>query len=88
MPDGSDGFSLVIIVTAEFGSGLQLGFGFTLLGVGGLLGLNRTVNADALLAGSEPAQSTTSCFRRMWCRTRRGSFPICARSSRQETACS
>lgn len=51
MPDGSDGFSLVIIVTAEFGSGLQLGFGFTLLGVGGLLGLNRTVNADALLAG-------------------------------------
>src|SRR5690606_21479941 len=35
MPDGSKGFSLIIIITAEFGTGLQLGFGFTLLGVGG-----------------------------------------------------
>jgi hypothetical protein len=51
MPDGSPGFSLLVIITAEFGSGLQLGFGFTLLGVGGIIGLNRVVNADALLAG-------------------------------------
>lgn len=43
MPDGSDGFSLLIIIAAEFGAGIQLGFGFTLLGVGGLLGLNRTM---------------------------------------------
>ena len=50
-PDGSDGFSLLVIITAEFGTGLQLGFGFTLLGVGGLLGLNRTVRLDALIAG-------------------------------------
>lgn len=50
-PDGSDGFSLLVIITAEFGTGLQLGFGFTLLGVGGLLGLNRTVQFDALIAG-------------------------------------
>ena len=42
MPDGSKGFSLLIIITAEFGSGIQLGFGFTLLAVGGLLGLNRS----------------------------------------------
>lgn len=51
MPDGSRGFSLLIIITAEFGTGLQLGFGFTLLGVGGILGLNRTMRLDALVEG-------------------------------------
>ena len=51
MPDGSKGFSLLVIITAEFGSGIQLGFGFTLLGVGGLLGLNRTVNIEPLKEG-------------------------------------
>lgn len=62
MPDGSDGFSLVIIVTAEFGTGLQLGFGFTLLGVGGLLGLNRVTNADALLLGVKTGAITNIMF--------------------------
>ncbi len=51
MPDGSQGFSLLIIITAEFGSGIQLGFGFTLLGVGGLLGLHRTMRLDAIAEG-------------------------------------
>ncbi len=51
MPDGSKGFSLLVIITAEFSPGLQLGFGFTLLGVGGLLGLNRTVVLEALALG-------------------------------------
>lgn len=51
MPDGSKGFSLLIIITAEFGSGFQLGFGFTLLGVGGLLGLNRTMRLEPLAEG-------------------------------------
>lgn len=51
MPDGSSGFSLLIIITAEFGTGIQLGFGFTLLAVGGLLGLNRTMRLDALTEG-------------------------------------
>jgi hypothetical protein len=51
MPDGQPGFSLLIIITAEFGAGIQLGFGFTLLGVGGLLGLNRTMNLQALADG-------------------------------------
>jgi hypothetical protein len=50
MPDGSKGFSLLIIITAEF-TPIQLGFGFTLNGVGGLLGLNRTVKVDELRAG-------------------------------------
>jgi len=51
MPDGSRGFSLLIIITAEFSPGLQLGYGFTLIGVGGLLGLNRTVVLEALALG-------------------------------------
>jgi N-acetylneuraminic acid mutarotase len=52
MPDGSPGFSLLIVMTAEFGGGgIQLGYGFTLLAVGGLLGLNRRMNLQALVDG-------------------------------------
>ncbi len=50
MPDGSDGFSLLIIITAEF-QAVQLGAGFTLNGVGGLLGLNRTAKIEVLRQG-------------------------------------
>jgi len=50
-PDGSSGFSLLVIITAEFGAGIQLGFGFVLLGVGGLLGLNRTAKTEPLTEG-------------------------------------
>lgn len=50
MPDGSDGFALLILITAEF-TPIQLGFGFTLVGVGGLLAINRSVDLDALRAG-------------------------------------
>lgn len=51
MPDGKKGFSMLIILTAEFNPAFQLGFGFTLNGVGGLLGLNRTVLLDPLREG-------------------------------------
>jgi len=50
MPDGSKGFSLLILISAEF-TPIQLGFGFTLNAVGGLLGLNRTVKLDPLREG-------------------------------------
>lgn len=50
MPDGSKGFALLILVTAEFAP-IQLGYGFTLLGVGGLLGLNRSLDSEALRLG-------------------------------------
>lgn len=50
MPDGSPGFSLLLILTGEFPP-IQLSFGFTLLGVGGLLGLNRTVVIATLQSG-------------------------------------
>jgi hypothetical protein len=51
MPDGSRGFSLLIIIIADFGAGMQLGFGFTLLAVGGLLGLNRTILFQPVMDG-------------------------------------
>ncbi len=49
MPDGTRGFSLLIIITADFGAGIQLSFGFTLLAVGGLLGLHRTMLFQPLM---------------------------------------
>jgi hypothetical protein len=51
LPDGSSGFSLLIIITADFGAGIQLGFGFTLNAVGGLLGVNRTMLFQPLMDG-------------------------------------
>jgi hypothetical protein len=50
LPSGEKGFSLVLVISAEF-TPIQLGFGFTLNGVGGLLGLHRTVNVDRLVTG-------------------------------------
>ena len=52
MPDGSDGFSMLISIFAEFNPGIQLGFGFTLNGVGGLLGIHRTMVTQALQKGA------------------------------------
>ncbi|MGE3618840.1 MAG: DUF6603 domain-containing protein [Acidimicrobiia bacterium] len=50
LPDGSDGFSLMLIICADFPT-IQLGYGFTLNGAGGVLGINRTVNVPALQDG-------------------------------------
>ncbi|MDC3960917.1 alpha/beta fold hydrolase [Polyangium jinanense] len=50
LPDGRDGYSLLLIISAEF-TPIQLGFGFTLSGVGGLIGVNRTAVVDVLRAG-------------------------------------
>lgn len=51
LPDGSDGFSLLIMMSVDFGAGFQLGYGFTLSAIGGLVGLNRTMNLQALADG-------------------------------------
>lgn len=50
LPGGDSGYSLLIIISAEF-TPLNIGMGFTISGVGGLLGLNRTSNADVLRSG-------------------------------------
>jgi hypothetical protein len=51
LPDGSKGYSLVLIIFVERFTPIQLGFGFALTGIGGLLGVNRTFNEEALRAG-------------------------------------
>jgi hypothetical protein len=50
LPGGKPGFSLLVIIAAEFPA-IQLGFGFTLSGIGGLLGVNREMRVDVLRAG-------------------------------------
>ena len=50
LPPGVKGFSLLMILTAEFPP-IQLGYGFALLGVGGLFGANRTMLLDPLRDG-------------------------------------
>jgi hypothetical protein len=50
MPDGSSGFSLLFVITFTLPP-IQLGFGFTLIGVGGIGGVNRTMDTNALQAG-------------------------------------
>lgn len=47
LPDGKKGFSFLLIVNSKFPP-IQLGLGFTLRRVGGLVGINRSVNAEAL----------------------------------------
>jgi hypothetical protein len=43
-------FSLYLLITAEF-TAIQLGYGFRLTGIGGMLGINRTMALEALQAG-------------------------------------
>jgi hypothetical protein len=62
LPDGSSGFSLLIIITADFGAGIQLGFGFTLNAVGGLLGVNRTMLFQPLMDGVRTGAVDTIMF--------------------------
>lgn len=51
MPDGSKGFSMVINIAVEFSPAIELSYGFSLKGVGGLIGINRSVDTDFLRAG-------------------------------------
>ena len=51
MPDGSKGYSILINMGVTFNPAIQLFMGFTLLGVGGLIGINRTMNTQALQEG-------------------------------------
>ncbi len=51
LPDGSKGYSLVLVIFVERFTPIQLGFGFALTGIGGLVALNRTFDEDALRSG-------------------------------------
>jgi len=50
LPGGQPGFSLLVIITAEF-QPIQLGYGFSLNGLGGLFGYKRSFEAQELRAG-------------------------------------
>lgn len=54
-------YSFVIIISAEF-TPIQLGFGFTLNGVGGILGINRGIDTDALSSLVRAGQSENLLF--------------------------
>jgi hypothetical protein len=58
LPDGAPGFSMLLVITTDFPP-IQLGFGFTLDGVGGIGGIggvNRTMSIDALRGGFKSHQ--------------------------------
>jgi hypothetical protein len=51
LPDGSPGYSLLVFITAEDFQPIPLGMGFTLLGIGGMVAINRTFDQDVLRQG-------------------------------------
>lgn len=51
MPDGKPGTSVLFIISVEFGTGIALGFGFFLSGLGGILGIHRTIQVERLRDG-------------------------------------
>jgi len=61
-PDGSKGFSLLLIVSVTFTPGITLGMGFFLSGLGGMIGIHRTINVDALREGVRTNAITSILF--------------------------
>ena len=51
LPNGARGFSFIVIITAQGFNPIQLGLGFTLTKIGGLLAINRTCDQDFLREG-------------------------------------
>jgi len=55
LPGGAHGYSLVVVASATFPP-VQLGFGFSLDGLGGLVGVNRTADVPSLQAAARAGQ--------------------------------
>lgn len=51
MPDGLPGTSVLFIMSVEFTPGIALGFGFFISGLGGIIGIHRTIQVDKLREG-------------------------------------
>ncbi|HJV95570.1 MAG TPA: DUF6603 domain-containing protein, partial [Albitalea sp.] len=51
MSDGGKGYSLIVFITADGFQPIQLGLGFSLLGIGGMLAVNRTFDEAVLREG-------------------------------------
>ena len=57
---GEGGFSLLVLLAAEFTPPIQLSFGFTLVGVGGMVGINRRPDIEALRAAASSGDLSTA----------------------------
>jgi uncharacterized protein DUF6603 len=64
MPDGSRGYSLIVFITAEGFRPIPLPLGFKLLGIGGMVGVNRTFDQDVLRQGLKTGTLATLLFPR------------------------
>ena len=62
MPDGSKGFSLLLLVNVTFGTPIALGFNFYLAGIGGLIGLHRTMDTEAIRLGVKDGSISNILF--------------------------
>jgi hypothetical protein len=62
MPDGSQGFSMLVIIAVEFFPAIQLSYGFTLIGIGGLIGINRTMVINVLQDGIRTGSADSILF--------------------------
>jgi hypothetical protein len=54
--------SSVLLLVARFTPGIQLGFGFALGGIGGLIGVNRQINLDAIRARFVSGEAVNALF--------------------------
>src|SRR5262245_20078066 len=61
---GLDRFSLLVILAGEFVPPLQLSFGFTLVGVGGIVGINRRADENELTAAVSSGDLSNLLFPR------------------------
>jgi hypothetical protein len=62
MPDGSKGFSLIVFITAEDFQPIPVGMGASLLGIGGMIAINRTFDEEAMRAGLRNRTLSTLLF--------------------------
>ena len=62
LPGDPDGFALFASLGATFPTPIQLGFGFTLIGVGGLLALHRTIDVNELAAALRDGAADSILF--------------------------
>lgn len=62
LPDGAHGYSLVVVVSVTFSPPIEVGFGFSIDGVGGLIGINRSFNNQALQDGLQKGSLDTVLF--------------------------
>jgi hypothetical protein len=58
----TDPFSMVVIISVRFLPKIELSFGFTLNGLGGILAIDRRVNTDALRQGIHDGTADTILF--------------------------